>query len=58
MVGCFQLYIFSLIPYCSFFCLLFLSLQIGIGLLVLQQLSGVNGILFYAASIFKAAGMF
>nr|ACY26055.1 sugar transporter protein ERD6-S [Zea mays] len=32
-------------------------LVIGIGLLVLQQLSGVNGILFYAASIFKAAGI-
>jgi SP family sugar porter-like MFS transporter len=32
-------------------------LMIGIGLLVLQQLSGVNGIFFYAASIFKAAGM-
>uniref|UniRef100_A0A0D3GB79 Major facilitator superfamily (MFS) profile domain-containing protein n=2 Tax=Oryza TaxID=4527 RepID=A0A0D3GB79_9ORYZ len=32
-------------------------LMIGIGLLVLQQLSGVNGILFYAASIFKAAGL-
>uniref|UniRef100_A0A0A9D048 Major facilitator superfamily (MFS) profile domain-containing protein n=1 Tax=Arundo donax TaxID=35708 RepID=A0A0A9D048_ARUDO len=29
--------------------------MIGIGLLVLQQLSGVNGILFYAGSIFKAA---
>ncbi|KAL6610718.1 hypothetical protein ACP70R_040687 [Stipagrostis hirtigluma subsp. patula] len=32
-------------------------LMIGIGLLVLQQLSGVNGILFYAGSIFKAAGI-
>ncbi|KAM0892006.1 hypothetical protein ACQ4PT_026035 [Festuca glaucescens] len=32
-------------------------LMIGIGLLVLQQLSGVNGIFFYAASIFKAAGI-
>ncbi|CAD6332759.1 unnamed protein product [Miscanthus lutarioriparius] len=32
-------------------------LAIGIGLLVLQQLSGVNGILFYAGSIFKAAGI-
>ncbi|XP_062180523.1 sugar transporter ERD6-like 4 [Phragmites australis] len=32
-------------------------LMIGIGLLVLQQVSGVNGILFYAGSIFKAAGI-
>ncbi|OAY83110.1 Sugar transporter ERD6-like 6 [Ananas comosus] len=32
-------------------------LMIGIGLLVLQQLSGINGILFYAGSIFKAAGL-
>ncbi|VAI10599.1 unnamed protein product [Triticum turgidum subsp. durum] len=30
--------------------------QLGIGLLVLQQLSGINAILFYAGSIFKAAG--
>ncbi|KAJ0985869.1 hypothetical protein J5N97_004225 [Dioscorea zingiberensis] len=34
-----------------------LPLMIGIGLLVLQQLSGINGILFYASSIFKAAGI-
>ncbi|KAM3300451.1 hypothetical protein ACQJBY_041457 [Aegilops geniculata] len=32
-------------------------LMVGIGLLILQQLSGVNGIFFYAASIFKAAGL-
>jgi SP family facilitated glucose transporter-like MFS transporter 8 len=32
-------------------------LILGIGLLMLQQLSGVNGILFYASSIFKAAGL-
>ncbi|XP_072951312.1 sugar transporter ERD6-like 4 [Typha angustifolia] len=32
-------------------------LMLGIGLLVLQQLSGINGILFYASSIFKAAGL-
>ncbi|KAI4992007.1 hypothetical protein ZWY2020_040393 [Hordeum vulgare] len=36
--------------------IVFLLLLIGIGLLILQQLSGVNGIFFYAASIFKAAG--
>lgn len=34
-----------------------LPLMIGIGLLVLQQLSGINGILFYANTIFKAAGV-
>ncbi|KAK8928389.1 Sugar transporter ERD6-like 6 [Platanthera zijinensis] len=32
-------------------------LIIGIGLLALQQASGINGILFYASSIFKAAGI-
>ncbi|AQK92265.1 Solute carrier family 2, facilitated glucose transporter member 8 [Zea mays] len=30
-------------------------LILGMGLLVLQQLSGINGIIFYAGSIFKAA---
>ncbi|XP_074572645.1 sugar transporter ERD6-like 4 isoform X1 [Curcuma longa] len=34
-----------------------LPLMIGIGLLVLQQISGINGILFYASNIFKAAGI-
>lgn len=32
-------------------------LTIGIGLLLLQQLSGVNGIMFYSTSIFKSAGI-
>ncbi|KMZ72644.1 putative Transporter [Zostera marina] len=32
-------------------------LMVGIGLLVLQQLSGINGILFYAGNIFKSAGI-
>ncbi|XP_043711457.1 sugar transporter ERD6-like 6 [Telopea speciosissima] len=32
-------------------------LTIGIGLLVLQQASGVNGVLFYSTTIFKAAGI-
>ncbi|RCV16491.1 hypothetical protein SEVIR_3G145100v4 [Setaria viridis] len=32
-------------------------LILGIGLLVLQNLSGINGILFYASNIFKAAGV-
>ncbi|KAK5784712.1 hypothetical protein PVK06_039239 [Gossypium arboreum] len=32
-------------------------LQIGIGLLVLQQLSGINGVLFYSSNIFASAGV-
>ncbi|KAJ3704312.1 hypothetical protein LUZ61_008017 [Rhynchospora tenuis] len=32
-------------------------LTLGIGLLVLQQLSGINAVLFYASSIFKTAGL-
>ncbi|CAA0839556.1 Sugar transporter ERD6-like 6 [Striga hermonthica] len=31
-------------------------LMVGIGLLMLQQLSGINGVLFYSSSIFQAAG--
>ncbi|KAJ0795588.1 putative major facilitator, sugar transporter, major facilitator superfamily [Helianthus annuus] len=32
-------------------------LMIGIGLLVLQQISGINGVLFYASNIFRSAGI-
>ncbi|CAN6448448.1 unnamed protein product [Victoria cruziana] len=32
-------------------------LMIGTGLLILQQLCGINGILFYSTSIFEAAGI-
>ncbi|PHT91228.1 Sugar transporter ERD6-like 6 [Capsicum annuum] len=32
-------------------------LLVGIGLLALQQLSGVNGVLFYSSNIFKSAGI-
>ncbi|KHG02610.1 hypothetical protein F383_25264 [Gossypium arboreum] len=32
-------------------------LTIGIGLLVLQQLSGINGVLFYSSNIFASAGV-
>ncbi|KAK4745710.1 hypothetical protein SAY87_012022 [Trapa incisa] len=32
-------------------------LMVGIGLLILQQLSGVNGVLFYSSAIFETAGI-
>ncbi|KAI8549662.1 hypothetical protein RHMOL_Rhmol06G0042500 [Rhododendron molle] len=32
-------------------------LMVGIGLLILQQLSGVNGVLFYSSTIFNSAGI-
>ncbi|KAJ0500187.1 putative major facilitator, sugar transporter, major facilitator superfamily [Helianthus annuus] len=34
-----------------------LVMQVGIGLLLLQQLSGINGVLFYSSNIFKSAGI-
>ncbi|XP_040997196.1 sugar transporter ERD6-like 6 [Juglans microcarpa x Juglans regia] len=34
-----------------------LPLMIGIGLLLLQQLSGINGVLFYSSTIFQSAGV-
>ncbi|KAF2309984.1 hypothetical protein GH714_006064 [Hevea brasiliensis] len=33
------------------------EIKIGIGLLVLQQLSGINGVLFYSSTIFETAGI-
>ncbi|KAJ0085979.1 hypothetical protein Patl1_09149 [Pistacia atlantica] len=35
----------------------YLPLTIGIGLLILQQLSGVNAVIFYASTIFESAGI-
>ncbi|OAY57401.1 sugar transporter ERD6-like 6 [Manihot esculenta] len=32
-------------------------LMVGIGLLMLQQLSGINGVLFYSSNIFESAGV-
>jgi SP family sugar porter-like MFS transporter len=32
------------------------KLQVGVGLMILQQFGGSNGIVFYASSIFKLAG--
>ncbi|KAL8466664.1 hypothetical protein ACS0TY_035640 [Phlomoides rotata] len=34
-----------------------LPLMIGIGLLVLQQLTGINGVIFYSNNIFQSAGI-
>ncbi|KAK6131208.1 hypothetical protein DH2020_035048 [Rehmannia glutinosa] len=34
-----------------------LPLMIGIGLLLLQQLAGTNGVIFYSATIFESAGI-
>lgn len=34
-----------------------LPLMIGNGLLILQQLSGINGVLFYSSTIFEQAGL-
>ncbi|XP_073137015.1 sugar transporter ERD6-like 6 [Henckelia pumila] len=36
---------------------IWLPLMIGIGLLIFQQLSGTNGVIFYSATIFKSAGI-
>ncbi|KAG2303291.1 hypothetical protein Bca4012_062085 [Brassica carinata] len=35
----------------------YFPLMVGIGLLVLQQLGGINGVLFYSSTIFKSAGV-
>ncbi|XP_013604371.1 PREDICTED: sugar transporter ERD6-like 4 [Brassica oleracea var. oleracea] len=35
----------------------YFPLMVGIGLLVLQQLGGINGVLFYSSTIFASAGV-
>ncbi|CAH8258225.1 unnamed protein product [Arabidopsis lyrata] len=35
----------------------YFPLTVGIGLLVLQQLGGINGVLFYSSTIFESAGV-
>ncbi|KAJ0791223.1 putative major facilitator, sugar transporter, MFS transporter superfamily [Helianthus annuus] len=34
------------------------SVIIGVGLMIFQQFGGINGICFYASSIFASAGMY
>ncbi|KAK3413927.1 sugar transporter ERD6-like 6 isoform X2 [Eucalyptus grandis] len=40
---------------CPFVCQIYV-LQVGVGLLILRQLSGINGVLFYSTTIFENAG--
>ncbi|KAJ4701945.1 Sugar transporter ERD6-like 6 [Melia azedarach] len=35
----------------------YFPLLIGIGLLILQQISGINGVIFYSSTIFESAGI-
>ncbi|KAK9216712.1 hypothetical protein WN944_008722 [Citrus x changshan-huyou] len=35
----------------------YFPLTVGIGLLILQQLSGINGVVFYSSTIFESAGI-
>lgn len=41
---------------CCFLKLGWLHAQAGVGLMALQQLGGVNGVLFYASEVFVSAG--
>lgn len=34
------------------------NVKIGVGLMIFQQFGGINGICFYASSIFVSAGMY
>jgi hypothetical protein len=53
---CIVLSKFHVIPIQNFHLSIFLHDQIGVGLMVCQQLGGINGVCFYTSSIFDLAG--
>ncbi|KAF8099996.1 hypothetical protein N665_0234s0041 [Sinapis alba] len=53
----FTLMVQILFSFCYFFVVVVCVQHVGIGLLVLQQLGGINGVLFYSSTIFESAGV-